>query len=134
MKKWLVGCLLCSSLFIGNPSIYADAGQESSSAQTEVAVKLTRPIVSDTDQLPGANGGSNANSNKNPNQVNGSSNSGVISNQISIAKPDTSLGKNLPKTNNEQSPLIYSILGGILIGSVACFIIFRKKKEREVEE
>lgn len=117
MRKWLVGCFLCSSLFIGNPNIYAATGQESSSAQTEVTVELTRPRK--PGQLPGTNG---------------SSNSGVISNQMSIVKSDMSLGKNLPKTNNEQSPLIYSILGGILIGIVCCFIIFRKKKEREVEE
>lgn len=129
MKKWFIGCILCSSLLIGNTFTYADERQESSSAQTEIIVKLTLPIVSDPDQLPGTNGGSNAKSNKNPNHVNANSHSGVVSNQISIAKSDTTL----PKTN-EQSPLIYSILGGILIGSVACFVMFRKKKEREVEE
>lgn len=109
MKKWLVVCTLCSSLFIGNPSIHADTRQESLSAQTEVTVELARSIESG--QLPGT----------------------VIGDQVSDTNNDMSVNKNLPKTN-EQSQLVYSILGGILLGSVACLIMVKKKKEREVEE
>lgn len=100
--------------------VHADMQQKTSSAQTEVTVKLIRPIVSN--HLPGTNGDSNYKPN-----ANGSSN------PISIAKPDVSTGKNLPKTN-EQNHLIDSILGGVLVGSVICFFAFRNKKERKVNE
>ncbi|EOB3407523.1 LPXTG cell wall anchor domain-containing protein [Enterococcus hirae] len=132
MKKWLVICTLCGSLVIGSSSIHADTQQDSSSAQTEVTVKLARSILSD--QLPGIDGDNNANSNMNSNvNANGNSNSGIVNNQLSIAKPDSFSGNNLPKTN-EQIHLFYSILGGIIVGCAICLMTFRKKKEREVED
>ncbi|MBC9722693.1 MAG: LPXTG cell wall anchor domain-containing protein [Lactobacillus sp.] len=139
MKKWFVGCILCSSLFVGNTMLHADTQQEGSSAQTEVTVKLTEPtvpILPVPDQLPGVPGGSNTNSNI-TSSVNGNSNNSsnfsAVNNQVSIAKPTTSSEKNLPKTN-EQNHLIYSILGGVIVGSVICFFAFRSKEERSTEE
>lgn len=126
MRKWITAFTLCIFLFIGNSSIYADAQQESSSVQTEVTVNLTRKMVAN--QLPGDNGNSNVNSN-----TNHPTNSSMANDLISIAKPDITSGKKLPKTN-EQSYLIYSILGGALSGYVICFVMFRKKNERKVQE
>lgn len=102
MKKWFIGCFLCSFLLVGNAIGHADTQQESSSVQTEVTVKLARPILSD--KLPGTNSNGN------------------------VAKP----GK-LPQTNDENY-LFYSILGGVIVGSVICFAVFKKKQEEEVDE
>lgn len=126
MRRWFTAFTLCSFLFIGNSSIYADERQESSSMQTEVTVNLIRKMVAN--QLLGDNGNSNVNSNTNP-----PTNSSMANDQVSIAQPDIPSGKKLPKTN-EQSYFIYSILGGALSGYVICFVIFRKKNERKVQE
>ncbi|MBO1106622.1 LPXTG cell wall anchor domain-containing protein [Enterococcus faecalis] len=129
MKKWLIGGLLCSTLMMGMSAAYAAEHPSTDAAQTGVTIQLARPIG--PGKLPGGEssggtGGSNATIHTNSNA------SANVNAQMNVAIGSSSAGR-LPHTNGEKN-LMYSILGGVLLGCSLCLLLVRKNKEKEVEE
>jgi len=127
MKKWLIGGLLGSTLLMGTSVVHA--AEQPDTAQTGITIQLARSIG--PDKLPGGEsseeiGGSNSMIHTNTNaNANGNA-------QMNIAMGGVTTGR-LPHTNGENN-LIYSILGGVLLGCSLCLLLVRKNKEKGAEE
>ncbi|HAP3574442.1 TPA: LPXTG cell wall anchor domain-containing protein [Enterococcus faecalis] len=127
MKKWIIGGLLCSTLLVGGV-VHATEQPGIDNAQTGVTVKLARTIG--PEKLPGTEDHSGGNDDINTTiQTNTNTNANA---QVYLSIGG-STAKSLPHTNGEKN-LMYSILGGVLLGCSLSLFLYRKNKEKEVEE